>query len=83
MSALTAPQRAVLEQAVADGGEIILGGSNETRPRPPANVVNRLAGEGLLRFVGGWLSRKFKITEAGRQALEPRRRTRARRISRG
>lgn len=80
MNLLTQPQRAVLEQAVRDGGEIILGGTDATIPRPRPDVVERLVNEGLLRFVGGWLSTRYRLTDAGRQALAPR--GRARRISR-
>lgn len=82
MSLLTNPQRAVLEQAVRDGGEIILGGTDATSPRPRPDVVERLANEGLLRFVGGWLSTRYKLTEAGRQALAPRPRVGSLRLSR-
>jgi hypothetical protein len=75
---LTPAQMKVLQQARADGNEIVLSGIDATDPTPRRDVVNRLVEMGLLvSKVGGslaLLSRDdtFRLTEDGWAVLEGR-----------
>ena len=66
---LTEPQRRVLEQAVADGGAITIGGSDSRKAR--RDVLIRLWNAGYLRLGNGtFMSDDWKITAAGKLALK-------------
>lgn len=67
---MTAPQLALLRQAIKDGGEIIIGSSDQTIPAPNIRVVKRLCDEGYLVYqVSGRYGRfVWHITNNGRIA---------------
>jgi hypothetical protein len=73
---LTPAQIAVLRQAIADGGEIIMSGMDCTEPRPRRDVVERLAALGLVKYAassqtgfGIGINDYLRITDAGRKIV--------------
>lgn len=69
---LTKAQRAVLEQALRDGNEIIMTGQDATIPRVRADVAGRLLVRGYLRRTAGHghhLHERYEVTDAGKEAM--------------
>lgn len=72
---MTPAQWACLKQAMADGGEIVMAGMDQTEPRPRRDVVNKLVAMGYL-YPGAspqigfsiGLNDYFRVTAAGRTA---------------
>ena len=71
---MTPAQWACLKQAMADGGEVVMSGMDQTEPRPRRDVVNQLVYMGYL-YPGACaqvgfsigLNDYFRVTAAGRQ----------------
>lgn len=71
---LTKPQRRALEQAVGDGGEIVMRGADKTDNCPTRGVVRRLVDMGLLALavpptMSLDMGDYYRITPAGMEAL--------------
>lgn len=68
---LTRAERRALSKAINDGGEIIIGGSNRTRPSVRWDVINRLFALGyFVSKPAHYRMREniFSLTDKGRQA---------------
>jgi hypothetical protein len=60
---MTPARKAALRQGFSDGGELILGGSDQTVPRPRQDVVDALLVLGFLRPPVGSTHDCYKFTE--------------------
>jgi hypothetical protein len=70
---MTPARKAALQQGFSDGGELIIGGSDQTVPRPRQDVIDALLAMGFLRPPVGSSYDCYKFTEkAFAYSREPR-----------